>query len=505
MRLEPVRRAAPHRAARLNPAIAQFVRAGVLSPTQQTFGEITSEAFSGTFCSAVGNAVDDGEARQGVSSVLFDTFGYRALSTAERAGVMSMCGLISGWTNTAVSRVLTPSGTGFPVCAIYSAYTAPNRFVQAQHQAASGATVTCVHPTVIEPGKLYAVEVNWQPGVELAIWVNGLKASTSTGATGVYSSATTNSLVNPAGSTTKYPYHAAAFLPGTLLGGAFSEDPSILFAPRRIWVPVMAAGGAIDLAIDDATHGHSAGNLALTQVHALAVADALHAHSAENLTLAVATTLAIADAAHAHGADNLALSQVHDLAVAAAVHAHAADALTLTQAHVLAIADAVHPHAADNIDLSGAVLLAIASAMHDHSADNLVLTQAHELAVDGVTHAHSTDTPSLTQAHLLSVADATHAHAADGITLTVGGVTLAIADAQHAHSLANIDLSQVHILTISDAAHAHLADVLALSLPGVVLPDDRVLVIAGEKRVLVIAAESRALEIAAEVRSLTIH
>lgn len=119
-------------------------------------------------------------------------------------------------------------------------------------------------------------------------------------------------------------------------------------------VPV-SAGGATNLVIQDASHAHSADNLALTLDTTLAIADAAHAHAADNVTLSISsgTDLVVQDADHAHTADNLALTLDTTLAVQDATHAHTAEnlELTVTGSSDLTIQDATHAHSADNVDL----------------------------------------------------------------------------------------------------------------------------------------------------------
>lgn len=179
-----------------------------------------------------------------------------------------------------------------------------------------------------------------------------------------------------------------------------SDHPPIIRRRRaQIFVPLVAGGGgAVDLIVQDATHGHTADGVSLTQQHQLAVQDASHAHSADNLTLSVETALDIAESLHGHVADNL----------------------TITQEHVLAVADALHAHAADQCDVNSIDTLVVSEGLHAHAADNLVLTQDHFLVIAEAAHAHLADNIDLTQAHVLAIVEALHAHAAENVTLAEG-------------------------------------------------------------------------------------
>lgn len=226
-------------------------------------------------------------------------------------------------------------------------------------------------------------------------------------------------------------------------------------AAAVIEIAADAGGGGVELVVQDATHSHSADNVALTQHNALTVDDAAHAHSADNLTLGVSVALTVNDATHAHAAESVALTQHYVLVVADSDHAHTVDSVALTQHHALAVADALHGHSADNVTLEIAGQLGVQDAAHGHVADNVTLTQHHVLAVQDASHAHSAE--AVTLVVQLVVADALHGHSADNVTLAVG-TALVIQDATHAHSVDSVALTQHHALTVADALHAHSAD-----------------------------------------------
>ena len=201
------------------------------------------------------------------------------------------------------------------------------------------------------------------------------------------------------------PDSGSSFFAGKLYGswllrGGMSDgdlarvtvNPWPLFEPEPIQIYWPGAGGgAVNLVIQDATHGHTADSLALTQQHQLAVQDASHAHTADNLVLTQAHQLAVADATHAHAADNVTLSTELTLSIADALHGHSVDNITLVQQHVLVVDDATHGHSADNVVLATGTNLAVADASHAHTVDNLVLTQQHVLVVADAFHQHSAD------------------------------------------------------------------------------------------------------------------
>jgi len=278
---------------------------------------------------------------------------------------------------------------------------------------------------------------------------------------------TTGATALAASGTTAASDHPAVYMPD---GGGF----------------MVPSAGIIDtlLTIQSATHGHSADNLALTQVHSLTTQDATHGHTAGNVSL----------------------TQAHLLNINEALHSHAADNLTLTQSQLLIVSDGTHGHSADNLALTQAHSLAIQDGLHGHSADNLALTQAHLLAIDAALHGQVSDNVVLSLADVLAISDGAHGHTADNIILTQAQV-LAINEAVHVHLGDNIDLTQAHTLVINDALHAHLADNVSLTpdVTGLPTPFGRVFVVESENRVVIVGSESRVRAILAENRNKIIE
>ena len=231
-------------------------------------------------------------------------------------------------------------------------------------------------------------------------------------------------------------------------------------AAPRFW-SVPAAGGPVELEVQDATHAHAADSVALIQAHVLSVADASHTHTADAVALIQAHLLAIQNATHAHAVDTINLGV--GLVIQDVSHAHTSESPDLIQAYLLAVQDSTHTHTADNIALIQAYLLAVQDASHSHSADNLDLIQAYLLAVADAAHAHTADNVTLSLAALLEVQDVSHAHGADNVDL-LQAYLLNVADASHAHAADNPDLLQAFILTVADASHSHTADNVTLSL-----------------------------------------
>lgn len=186
-----------------------------------------------------------------------------------------------------------------------------------------------------------------------------------------------------------------------------AKNPWQIFAPRetRIFVPLGAGGGAVNLIVADAAHGHTADSPAFSMDTYLAVAESLHGHAAANLTLS--TT----------GAANLVVQD--------AAHAHIADSISLTTNWLLSIADALHSHVADNLslDTSNATFLTVQDSSHSHSADSLGFSLDTWLAIVDAAHAHAADAPTLSASVALLIAEALHAHYADVAVLSLPGET----------------------------------------------------------------------------------
>lgn len=190
---------------------------------------------------------------------------------------------------------------------------------------------------------------------------------------------------------------------------SLSDNPWQIFKrpDSRIFVPVSAGGTTTSLIVQDATHAHVADGVTLTTQWMLTVAEALHGHAADNITLGVTGTanLAIADATSGHTSDTVALTLNSLLAVFDAIHAHSADNLTL--------------------DTSNATALTVQDSTHAHGADNLGLTLDTWLAIVEAAHGHTADAPMLSLGQLsLQIADALHAMYSDIVFLTLPGGNL---------------------------------------------------------------------------------
>ena len=212
----------------------------------------------------------------------------------------------------------------------------------------------------------------------------------------------------------------------------FEDEEDYLF------VPDASGGGSVSLIVADALHGHAVDSPSFSMATYLAVAESLHTQAADNLTLSTtgSANLAIQEAAHAHVSDGVALTTRWLLIVADALHTHAADNLTMgvTGATTLTVADATSVHTADSVALSVIAFLAIADAVSQHAADNLTLdtSNATFLTVQEATHSHGTDGIALTLDTWLAIVEAAHGHTADAPMLSLGQLSLQIADALHA-------------------------------------------------------------------------
>lgn len=217
------------------------------------------------------------------------------------------------------------------------------------------------------------------------------------------------------------------------------------------------------LAVANATSAHTAANVALTQHQVLTVADATHGHTAANVTLIQHQVLTVASSTHGHTAEAVTLTQHQVLAVDGATHGHTAANVGLTQHQVLAVDGAVHGHSATNLSLAQVVTLVVADATHGHTAESVTLVQHHVLAVADATHGHSAESVTLVQHHVLVVASSTHGHSADNVTLGVAGV-LGVHDATHGHTAGNVALTQHQVLTVASSTHGHTAGNITLGI-----------------------------------------
>lgn len=256
-----------------------------------------------------------------------------------------------------------------------------------------------IHGPTAVVGEVYAVIRIDRSATDHVMWVNGARYSSSSSAgvlDGFVRNLTVGAVVRDAAPIWYGKQDVALGFfatrdPGDAWAREWSRKPwEMLFAPleRRIWVPVSAAGGGVDLVIADATHAHAADAPTLTTTWLLTVADATHGHAAEAPTLSTEWLLAPADATHAHAADNLTLSDAPALLIAEALHAHTADGVTMTVDAWLVLADATHGHLADNVVLfvpGGTTVrevLRLSSPLRRAVAGSSALTRTVALASD---------------------------------------------------------------------------------------------------------------------------
>lgn len=161
----------------------------------------------------------------------------------------------------------------------------------------------------------------------------------------------------------------------------------------------------------------------------LTIQDALHSHTAESVTLSLQTALVVLEALHTHAAENLTLgvTGTANLTIADATSGHTSDTVALTLNSLLAVFDAIHAHSADNLtlDTSNATALTVQDSTHAHGADNLGLSLDTWLAIVEAAHGHTADAPMLSLGQLsLQIADALHAMYSDIVFLTLPGGNL---------------------------------------------------------------------------------
>jgi hypothetical protein len=136
---------------------------------------------------------------------------------------------------------------------------------------------------------------------------------------------------------------------------------------------IFAIGDITVLAVEDATHAHTAESPTLTQSHNLVVNDAQHAHVVDSVDLTQLHNLTVAQAGHAHTVDSVGLAQLHNVLVAGVLHGHSADSVVLQVVDALVIADALHAHTADSVILTQVHQVLVADGLHEHMVDNVTL------------------------------------------------------------------------------------------------------------------------------------
>jgi len=210
----------------------------------------------------------------------------------------------------------------------------------------------------------------------------------------------------------------------------------------------------ITLSIADASHGHTADNIAVTSVHTLAIANTSHSHTATSPALTSVHLLAIANASHTLvDTGPLALIRNIILAVDNALHAHYAENLALITGVSLLVANATHGVTSDNINLSQAQTLAIANALHAHSVDSPTIIEAKILAIANAIHSLADTGPlDLTSVHNLIADNALHGHTAEAVAALIQSQLLAVQNAIHALKSDNIAIIQFTLLNKPDDA-----------------------------------------------------
>lgn len=236
----------------------------------------------------------------------------------------------------------------------------------------------------------------------------------------------------PSGSYQDFAGVFRACLPDGLLRQITGEKtPWQIFEDEEdyLFIPAAGGGSSVSLVVSEALHGHVADSPTFSMDTYLAVAESLHSHAADNLTLSAtgAASLVVQDAAHGHVSDGVALTTQWLFSVADAFHGHAADNVALSTRWLLSVSDATHGHIADNLtlDTSNATFLTVQDAAHNHSADTLALSLDTWLAIVEAAHAHTADAPMLSLGQLsLQIADALHAMYSDIVFLTLPGGNL---------------------------------------------------------------------------------
>lgn len=238
-----------------------------------------------------------------------------------------------------------------------------------------------------------------------------------------------------------------------------SQSASTLKLGVLLGLKPMASG--VDLTIQGATQGQTAGNVSLTQVHVLAVQGAAQGQTAENAALVQTINLLVAGCTQAQTADHVTVTAAGALSVADAVHSQTSQGVALEQVHQLVASGASQLQTAQSPTLTQAHFLEVDPSTLGQQATQLGLTQLHALSVNGAVQAQTAGQVQLTGGATLLVQDATQAHTAGTVAL-VQQHSLAIDSTLQAQVADLVELAQLHLLEVAPAFHAHLADGLVL-------------------------------------------
>ena len=220
------------------------------------------------------------------------------------------------------------------------------------------------------------------------------------------------------------------------------------------WNEDPIAGGEPTLAIDGATHAHTAANVALGFEALLAPAELRHPHTAELVPLDV--RLAVDEGRHKHVAENVDLVQASSIVLAELRHPHAAANVELAGGAVLELAALRHPHTAELVTFVPADVLMLEELRHRHTAELVDLVQAGNLVIQGARHPHQAANVALVLDLALDVDPGRHKHVAENVVLDTSTI-LELAELRHRHTAELVDLVQAGGLVIQGARHPHFA------------------------------------------------
>ena len=142
------------------------------------------------------------------------------------------------------------------------------------------------------------------------------------------------------------------------------------------------------LTVQDTTHGHTVGNIALVQQHTIVVSNTTHSLTSDIIDLIEHKTLALDSTSHSLVSDVIALVQQHTLVIANTLHGLTSDNITLLQFHTLAVANTAHSLATDgNLLLNQYLLLNQPDpGVFLVTSPQIVLVQHHTLVIDNTMH-----------------------------------------------------------------------------------------------------------------------
>ncbi len=211
---------------------------------------------------------------------------------------------------------------------------------------------------------------------------------------------------------------------------------------------------APSVAVDSATHAHTASSPSLAAKSAVVVNAATHAQTASSPSLAAKSVVTVQTATHAHTASSPSLAAKSVVVVQNATHAQAATSPSVAANSVVAVDATTHAQTASSPSLAAKSAVSVNNAVHAPTSTSPTVAAKSVVAVEVATHAHSATSPSLAAKSIVAANDASHSHTASQPSLNTGG-GLAVDSATHSHGSTSPTLAAKSTSVVDNAVHAH--------------------------------------------------